>query len=200
MQRTQGLALAGLRGKEDPSSAALRPIRSQSNDSRPSLSVGSIRRLSAIKPSEARTPLRCCCAPFAIIIAISVFLDAAVDLVGVRHPLAPSSCGVGPKVSRWAKIFCGVSVKNSPFLSVVGWYRDAAMALASARRRSSSDWPPIGAARVQRIQNDVAAIRVIESLHELAGRVVHDGRMAALLDLHEELHDQRWTCPRRCRP
>ena len=51
-------------------------------------------------------------------------------------------------------------------------------------------WSPIGAARIERIQNDVAAAGVVEPLHELAGRVIHDGRMAALFDLYEELHDQ----------
>ena len=49
---------------------------------------------------------------------------------------------------------------------------------------------PIGAARVQRIENDVAAITVVEPLHELAGRVVDDGRMAAALNLPEHLHDE----------
>src|ERR1700722_6071599 len=52
-------------------------------------------------------------------------------------------------------------------------------------------WPPIGAARIKRIQNDVAAAGVIESLHELASWVEHNGRMAALLDLGEGVHQHR---------
>ena len=41
-----------------------------------------------------------------------------VEHAEVSH--ATNSSGVGPLVRRWAKIFCGVSVKNSPFLSLVG--------------------------------------------------------------------------------
>ena len=51
-------------------------------------------------------------------------------------------------------------------------------------------WSPIGAARVERIEDDVAAFGIVEPLHELAGRIIDDGRMASLLDLHEKLHDE----------
>ena len=49
---------------------------------------------------------------------------------------------------------------------------------------------PVRAAGVQRIQNNVAVFAVIESLNELASRIVNDGRMAPFLDLHEKLHDE----------
>jgi hypothetical protein len=50
-------------------------------------------------------------------------LRSAHPLVYLRgfESHATNCSGVGPLVSRWAKIFCGVSVKNSPFLSLVGW-------------------------------------------------------------------------------
>ena len=51
-------------------------------------------------------------------------------------------------------------------------------------------WPPIGAASVERIEDNVATILVVKPLHELARRVVHDRRMATLFDLQEELHDE----------
>ena len=50
--------------------------------------------------------------------------------------------------------------------------------------------PPVRAAGVQRIQNDVAVLAVIEPLNELAGRIVDDGRMTPFFDLHEYLHDE----------
>src|SRR5579875_3867112 len=50
--------------------------------------------------------------------------------------------------------------------------------------------PPVGATGIKRVQDDVLALRVIETLDELAGRVVDDGGMAALPDLEKKLHDE----------
>src|SRR5579883_676379 len=50
--------------------------------------------------------------------------------------------------------------------------------------------PPIGTAGIERIEDDVLALRVIETLDELAGRVVDNGGMTALLDLEKKLHDE----------
>ena len=46
---------------------------------------------------------------------------------------------------------------------------------------------PIGHSSIKRIENDVAAMRIVELLHELAGRVVNDGAVAACFDLVEHL-------------
>src|ERR1019366_2282682 len=50
---------------------------------------------------------------------------------------------------------------------------------------------PIGAAVVEWVQYDVPALGIKEALNELAGRVVDDGRVAAALNLAEDLHDER---------
>src|SRR5579875_2334963 len=50
--------------------------------------------------------------------------------------------------------------------------------------------PPVGTAGIERIEDDVLALRVIETLDELAGRVVDNGGMAALPDLEKKLHDE----------
>src|SRR5579884_114083 len=50
--------------------------------------------------------------------------------------------------------------------------------------------PPVGTAGIEWIEDDVLALQVIESLDELAGRVVDDGGMAALPDLEKKLHDE----------
>ena len=42
---------------------------------------------------------------------------------------------------------------------------------------------------VERIEHDVAAMRVVKLLHKLTGRVVDDGALAALCDLKEHLAD-----------
>ena len=58
-------------------------------------------------------------------------------------------------------------------------------------------WPPIGASLVQRVENDVAATGIIETLNELAGWVVDNGCIAAPLYLPEDLkHDRGFTGPR----
>src|SRR5208283_4936185 len=50
--------------------------------------------------------------------------------------------------------------------------------------------PPVRAAGVQRIENDVAILAVIEPLNKLTGRIVDDGRMTTFFDLHEYLHNE----------
>src|SRR5581483_6477577 len=50
--------------------------------------------------------------------------------------------------------------------------------------------PPVGTAGIEWIEDDVFALWVIESLDELAGRVVDDGGMATLFDLKKKLHDE----------
>src|SRR5581483_5320607 len=50
--------------------------------------------------------------------------------------------------------------------------------------------PPIGTTGIERIEDDVFTFRIIETLDELAGGVIDDGGMTALLDLEKELHDE----------
>src|ERR1700723_3448591 len=51
--------------------------------------------------------------------------------------------------------------------------------------------PPIGAAVVEWVQYNIPALGVIETLNELASRVVDDGRVASALNLPEYLQDER---------
>src|SRR5579875_3202688 len=50
--------------------------------------------------------------------------------------------------------------------------------------------PPVGTAGIEWIEDDVLALRLIETLDELAGRVIDDSGMAALPDLEKKLHDE----------
>ena len=49
---------------------------------------------------------------------------------------------------------------------------------------------PVRTTRIQRVQNDVAALLVIEPLEIFRGRVVDNGGVAALPDLAQDLHDE----------
>src|SRR5208337_724076 len=108
-----------------------------------SVFFGSRRKLSAIRLNEPSTPERWCGADGSISEASSVFftrwsISSGCDI----H--CTNCCGEGSSRSKWANIFCGLSVKNSPFLSLVGWKSDAATVRASARRTNSSDGPQYG--------------------------------------------------------
>src|ERR1035437_9808231 len=48
---------------------------------------------------------------------------------------------------------------------------------------------PIGAAAVERIENNVTAAFVVKPFNELAGRVIDNGRVTARLNLAQHLHD-----------
>ena len=133
--------------------------------------------------------MRCCCAPFAIIIAISVFWTRRSISSGFAIH-STNSCGDGAEGQQMGEDFLR-SLGEKLALLIRGRLvqgRGNGPGLGTAAQLFG--WSPIGAACIERIQNDVAAAGVIEPLHELAGWVVHDGRMAALLDLYEELHDQ----------
>jgi hypothetical protein len=47
---------------------------------------------------------------------------------------------------------------------------------------------------VQRIQNDVATLLVIETLEVLGGRIVNDCGVASLANLTQDLHDELGLC------
>ena len=109
-------------------------------------------------------------------------LYAAVDLVGVGHPLDKF-------LGRWAKgqqmgedllrrfgkeltlLVCGRLIER-------GRNRLGLGAAAQLLGR-----PPVGAAGVKRVENDVAVFAVIEPLNKLAGGIVDDGRMTPFFDL-----------------
>src|ERR1700678_724661 len=46
---------------------------------------------------------------------------------------------------------------------------------------------PIWHSSIKRIENDVAAMRIVELLHEFASRVINNGAVAACFDLVEHL-------------
>src|ERR1700732_3129440 len=48
---------------------------------------------------------------------------------------------------------------------------------------------PVWGARVERIEDQIAAFRVVELTHKIHGRVVNDGALSTLLDLAQELPD-----------
>jgi hypothetical protein len=50
--------------------------------------------------------------------------------------------------------------------------------------------PPVRTTRIQRVQNDIAALLVIEPLEVFGGRIVDDGGVAALANLTQDLHDE----------
>src|SRR6266496_1744287 len=50
-------------------------------------------------------------------------------------------------------------------------------------------WIPVRHPGIERIQDDVAAMFVVELLHKLARRIVDDGDIAACIDLIEHLAD-----------
>src|ERR1017187_5112914 len=49
--------------------------------------------------------------------------------------------------------------------------------------------PPVRAPAVERIEDNIAAMRVIEPFDKFAGRVIKNGGVAARLDLTQHLHD-----------
>src|ERR1700758_2746611 len=51
-------------------------------------------------------------------------------------------------------------------------------------------WAPVWAALVQRVQNDVATLLIVEPLDVLASRIIDNGRVAAASDLSKDLHDE----------
>src|SRR5947208_361278 len=73
--------------------------------------LGSNRKLSAVILSDPSTPVRWCGALGSISIQYSVPLTRRSISAGLDIH-ATSSFGVGRKVIRWAKIFCGASTKN----------------------------------------------------------------------------------------
>ena len=77
--------------------------------------------------------------------------------------------------------------------------RIAVVAVGKERRRQRERFglvphfiarTPERAATVERIENDVAARRIVELAEELSRRVVDDGRLASCLNLLEELPDE----------
>src|SRR3984957_4748852 len=48
---------------------------------------------------------------------------------------------------------------------------------------------PVWAARIERIDDQIAALWVVELAHKIHGRVVNDGALSALLDLAQDLPD-----------
>ena len=89
------------------------------------------------------------------------------------------------------------------------WNFDKKLALFVLRRLEQRDrncvrlraspqlfgWSPVGAPFVERVENDVVTLRVIEALGELQRRVVDDGRIAPASNLPEDLHDEcRLAC------
>src|ERR1700722_6597535 len=56
---------------------------------------------------------------------------------------------------------------------------------------------PVWAARIEGIEDQIAAFWVVELAHKIHGRVVNDGALSALLDLAYELPDcSRFTAAR----
>ena len=155
VQRAQCFALGRARRDEDPTGAGFRPLVALHVLSPACSLVGSIRRLSATSPSEARTPLRCCCAPLAIMASISVprtrwsisagFESHATNCFR-RRPFGEE---MGENLLRCfgeklALLVAGRLVKR-------GCNR-LRLSLAPQLFR----WPPIGAAVVERVQYNVA--------------------------------------------
>jgi hypothetical protein len=82
-------------------------------------------------------------------------------------------------------------MKNSPFLSCGGWNKGDGQGLgfrpaAQLLRRS-----PIGAAPVERIQDNVTAGRIVKAFHILSRRVINDGRITPAAYLPEHLKHER---------
>jgi len=100
----------------------------------------------ATTAGEPSTPERCCGAEGSMSDASSVPLTRRSISSGCDIQCT-NCCGDGRSSSKCAKIFCGLSMKNSPFRSLVGWKREAATVRASARRTSSSDGPQYGQRR-----------------------------------------------------
>ena len=57
---------------------------------------------------------------------------------------------------------------------------------------------PVGHSRVQRIQDHIAAPRLVKLRRVFERRIVHDGRFSALFHLHEDLPDQATIYLRPC--
>jgi len=116
-------------------------------------------------------------------------LNAAVDLIRVRHPLDEVLRG-GSKSQQVGEDFLWC-LREKLALLVGGRLiqrRGDGLGLGAAAQFLGR--PPIGAASVQRIEDDVAPALVVKPLDELARRVVHDCRMASVPDLKEKLKDQ----------
>ena len=70
-------------------------------------------------------------------------------------------------------------MKNSPFLSCGRLEQRHRQCLRLGAAAQLFRGSPIGAPRVERIEDDVAAVLVVKALDELAGRVIDDGGIAA---------------------
>ena len=187
MQRTQCLALAGFRGKEDPALPVLGPIGGGPMIRR---FVFARQHPQAVGDQSER-------GQDAVALLLRALrnhhrhlgiLDAAVDLVGVRHPL-DQLLGRGAEGQQMGEDFLRRLGEKLALLIRGRLVERRGNGLGFGTAAQLLGRPPIGAAGIQRIQNDVA-VAVIEPLNELAGRVVHDGRMAPFFDLQEQLHDE----------
>jgi hypothetical protein len=91
---------------------------------------------------------------------------------------------------RKAKIFCGDSIKNSPFLFLRRLEERGCKSLGLGAAAKLIGRPPVRAASVERVQDDISARWIVEALHELARWIVDNRRVAATANLSENLEHQ----------
>ena len=115
-------------------------------------------------------------------------LDAAVDLVRVRHPL-DQLLGTRSEGQKMGKNLLRRLGEKLTLLVRRGLIQRSGNGFRFGAPTQLLGWPPIGATGVQRVQDRVL-FRVVETLNKLTRWVVHDGRIAAFSDLHEELHNK----------
>jgi hypothetical protein len=188
VQRAQRLALAGFRGQKDPALPVLRPIGGA-----PVVPgfVFARQHPQAVGDQTER-------GQYTVALLLRALgdhrrhlgiLDATVDLVGVGHPL-DKLLGRGAEGQQMSEYLLR-RLRKELALFVRGRLVERGrnrLGLGTAAQLLGRS--PVRAAGVQRIQNDVAVLAVIEPLNELAGRIVDDGRVTPLFDLHEYLHDE----------
>jgi hypothetical protein len=57
-------------------------------------------------------------------------------------------------------------------------------------RRHLLGWPPIWTTLIERVQNDIASLSVVEPLEVFASGIVDDGGVPTISNLAEDLHDE----------
>ena len=122
-------------------------------------------------------------------------LDAAVDLGRVGHPFDQvfGRRQIRQQMSEYLLRSLNKEAIGHPFWLVKRDGKRLCFGLAAQLLRRV----PIGHSSIKRIEDDVAAMRVVELLHELAGRVVNDRAVAPRFDLVKHLaNDARLACAR----
>ena len=112
-------------------------------------------------------------------------LDAAVDFGGVGHPL--DQILRRRQIAEQMSEYLLRSLNEEAVGHSFGLIKRDGKSLCLGLAAQLLGRVPVRHPGIKRIEDDVAAMRVVELLHKLAGRVIDDGAVTSRIDLVEHL-------------